>query len=62
MEICVYECMYMFVCCDVHVHITYRIAGNFRGVQFSWNDNLQRFCGLIFADGRFRTAPPTIAG
>jgi len=41
---------------------TYRIAGNFRGVQFSWKGNLQRFCGLIFADGCSRTAPPTIPG
>ena len=30
---------------------SYRIAGNFRGLQFSRKGNLQRFCGLIFADG-----------
>ena len=40
----------------------YCIAGNFRGVQFSRKGNLQRFCGPIFADGRSRTAPPTIPG
>jgi hypothetical protein len=28
----------------------YRIAGNFRGVQFSRMASLQSFCGLIFAD------------
>jgi hypothetical protein len=28
----------------------YRIAGNFRGVQFSWMANLQSFRGLIFTD------------
>ncbi len=28
----------------------YRIAGNFRGVQFSQMANLQGFCSLIFAD------------
>ena len=41
---------------------SYRIAGNFRGFQFSRKGNLQRFRGLIFADGRSRTAPPTIPG
>ena len=41
---------------------TYRIAGNFRGVQFSRKGNLQRFHGLIFADGHSITAPPTIPG
>ena len=45
---------------DYIVH--YRIAGNFRGVQFSRKGNLQRFRSLIFADGRSRTAPPTIPG
>ena len=40
----------------------YRIAGNFRGVQFSRKGKLQAFRGLIFADGRSRTAPPTIPG
>ena len=40
--------------------VTYRIAGNFRGVQFSRKGELQAFRGLIFADGRSRTAPPTI--
>ena len=34
----------------------YRIAGNFRGVQFSQKGDLQKFRGLIFADGRSRTA------
>ena len=38
----------------------YCIAGNFRGIQFSWKGNLQRFRDLIFADGPSRTAPPTI--
>ncbi len=27
----------------------------FREIQFSWKGNLQRFCGLIFMDGRSRT-------
>jgi hypothetical protein len=35
-------------------HVTlcfvYRIAGKFRGVQFSWMASLQSFRGLIFAD------------
>ena len=44
------------------VLLLYRTAGNFRGVQFSQKGNLQRFRGLIFADGRSRTAPPTIPG
>ena len=39
---------------------TYRIAGNFRGIQFSRKGHLQRFRDLIFTDGRSRTAPPTI--
>ena len=30
----------------------YRIAGNFRGVQFSRKASLQSFRGLIFADAR----------
>ena len=38
----------------------YNVAGNFRGIQFSWMGNLQIFRGLIFADGHSRTAPPTI--
>ena len=37
----------------------YRIAGIFRRVQFSWKSNLQR---SNFADGRSRTALPTIPG
>ena len=28
----------------------YRIAGNFRGVQFSWMVDICHFAGLIFAD------------
>ena len=32
----------------------YRIAGNFRGIQFSRKGHLQRFCDLIFMDGRSR--------
>ena len=31
---------------------SYRIAGNFRGVQFSLKASLQSFRGLIFADVR----------
>ena len=42
--------------------MVYRIAGNFRGVQFSRKGNLQRCRGLIFADGHSITAPPTIPG
>ena len=43
--------------CFVCVCITYTLySGKFWGVQFSWKGNLQRFRGLIFADGRFRTA------
>ena len=43
--------------CLVCVCLTYiRYSGKFWGVQFSWKGNLQRFRGLIFADGRFRTA------
>ena len=37
------------------------MAGNFRGIQFSRKAHLQRFCDLIFADGRSRVAPPTIS-
>ena len=33
----------------------YRIAGNFRGIQFLRKGNLQRFHNLIFVDGRSRT-------
>ena len=33
----------------------YRIAGNFRGVQFSRKASLQSFRGLIFADARTHT-------
>ena len=40
---------------------TYRMAGNFRGMQFSRKAHLQRFRDLIFADGRSRVAPPTIS-
>ena len=37
----------------IHVHTgTYRIAGNFRGVQFLRKASLQSFRGLIFADAR----------
>ena len=32
--------------------VKYRIAGNFRGVQFSRKASLQNFRGLIFADAR----------
>ena len=39
----------------------YRMAGNFRGIQFSRKAHLQRFRDLIFADGRSRVAPPTIS-
>ena len=31
---------------------TYRIAGNFRRVQFSWMVDLYHFAGLIFTDSR----------
>ena len=41
---------------------TYRIAGNFRGVQFLRKGNLQKFRSLIFANSRPRTAPSTIPG
>ena len=34
------------------IPVTYRIAGNFRGVQFSRMASLQSFRGLIFADVR----------
>ena len=34
--------------------ILYRIAGNFRGVQFSWKASLQTFRDLIFADAHTR--------
>ena len=51
--------LFLVTLCNVTL---YRIAGNFRGVQFSRKSNLQRFRGLIFADGRSRTAPPTIPG
>ena len=40
----------------------YRTAGNFRRVQFLRKGDLQKFRGLIFADGRSRTAPSTIPG
>ena len=33
------------------VYGSYRIAGNFRGVQFSWMVNVYYFMGLIFVDG-----------
>ena len=34
----------------LHICIPYiRIAGNFRGIQFSWKGHLQRFCDLFFA-------------
>ena len=36
------------------LHGYYHIAGNLRGVQFSWKGNLPRFCGLIFAEGPFQ--------
>ena len=52
----------MLIATDLEDLVNYRIAGNFRGVQFSRKGNLQRFRGLIFADGRSRTAPPTIPG
>ena len=32
----------------------YRIAGNFRGIQFLWMGDLQRFRDLIFVDGPSR--------
>ena len=37
-------------------------SGKFSRGPISWKGNLQRFCGLIFADGCSRTAPPTIPG
>ena len=37
------------------------MAGNFRGIQFSWKAHLQRFRDLIFADGRSMVTPPTIS-
>ena len=40
----------------------YRIVGNFQGVQFLRKGDLQKFRGLIFADGCSRTAPSTIPG
>ena len=39
----------------------YRTAGNFQGIQFSRKVHIQRFCDLIFADGRSRVAPPTLS-
>ena len=39
----------------------YRMAGNFRGIQFSRKAHLQRFRDLIFADGHSRVAPPLTA-
>ena len=42
------------------VMVTHRIAGNFRGIQFSQKGHLQRFHDLIFMDGCSRTAAPTI--
>ena len=39
----VYKCMYMY---------QYRIAGNFRGLQFSWMWGFEVFRVLIFKDGR----------
>ena len=42
--------------------LAYRMVGNFQGVQFSRKGNLQKFRGLIFADGRSRTAPSTVPG
>ena len=42
--------------------IDYCIAGNFREVQFLRKGDLQKFRGLIFADGRSRTTPSTIPG
>ena len=36
------------------------MAGKFWGIQFSQKGHLQRFHDLIFANGRSRTAPPTI--
>ena len=41
--------------------LLYRMAGNFRGIQFSRKAHLQRFRNLIFADGRSRVAPPLTA-
>ena len=38
----------------------YCIVGSFLRVQFSRMGNLQRFCSVIFADGRSRAAPPTL--
>ena len=43
------------------MYASYRMAGNFRGIQFSRKAHLQRFRDLIFADGRSRVAPPTIS-
>ena len=35
-----------------YVDSTYHIAGNFRGVKFSQNDDYKVFAGLIFEDRR----------
>ena len=40
--------------------LEYCMARIFRGIQFLQKAHLQRFRDLIFADGRFRVAPPTI--
>jgi hypothetical protein len=41
----------------IHIHdVHYRIAGNFRGVQFSQMANLQSFRSLIFTDA-LRSCP-----
>ena len=39
----------------------YRIAGNFRGIQFSRKANLQSLRDLIFAEECSRVAPPPMS-
>ena len=42
--------MHLCICCSLITN--YRIAGNFRGIQFSRKGSLQRFRDLIFEDSR----------
>ena len=46
---------------QIYGGLRYRMAGNFRGIQFSRKAHPQRFCDRIFADGRSRVAPPIIS-
>ena len=57
------EFFLLLIAIDMHFYAKniYRMAGNFRGIQFSRKAHLQRFRDLIFADGRSRVAPPTIS-